>query len=631
MCGIFGKLAFRDAPTLSLTQLQEMGTRIRHRGPDDDGVLTDGPLAMGMRRLSIIDLAGGNQPITNRTNDYTVIFNGEIYNFRELRKDLENRGYPFRTNTDTEVIVHLYEEKGIDLLHDLRGMFAFALWDRRQRKLILARDRVGKKPLYYALGPRGITFGSEIKAVLADPSVHRELDPAAVDQYFTMQFIPHPRTIFKSIQKLPPAHYLVATPDGAEVPKRYWRLSFKKKRHLTLDDAKSAVLTHLRDATRRRLVSDVPLGLLLSGGLDSSAVAAMMAETAGGIIKTFSIGFENIAGGDDELGYAEKAAQRFGTDHHPIRLKADIAGLLPKLAAHYDEPFADSSVLPSWLVSQEARKSVTVVLNGDGGDEAFAGYPRYAGSSCLGRMFHHLPESFQRSIRRNLIQKITQPGGGHPGRLNHKLRKTLVPAHRCIFQPEAFSAADKMALYNPDFVSELDSGHWDDLLDLMEQSIADADDPAESLIGVDNNLYLPGDLLVKMDMASMAHSLEARSPFLDQDLLEFSAAMPMNLKIRNGTQKWILREAMRPFLPPEILEREKKGFGLPLRRWIRNDLKPMIGDILLGHPSGLERFLNPPELKRWMESILRRPKGDEKRLWSLLMFELWHREVMAKV
>lgn len=621
MCGIFGKLAFGGNPTLTPQDLRRMGERIRYRGPDDEGYLVDGPMALGMRRLSIIDMAGGKQPISNAAGDISVVLNGEIYNFRELRKELEKKGRRFKTRSDTEVIVHLYEERGMDMLQDLRGMFAFALWDGRNKKLILARDRVGKKPLHYAVTAGGITFASEIKALFVDPATLRRIDPAAVDFYFSMHFVPHPRTIFSSIRKLPPAHYLVATPAGVEAPRRYWDLNYQPKRAVSEADAREGLLEHLREATRIRLVSDVPLGLLLSGGLDSSGVAAMMAECHNGPFRTFSIGFEDT---EDELCYAEVVARHFSTVHTPIRLKSDVVEHLPKLAAHFDEPFGDSSALPSYLISKAARESVTVVLNGDGGDEAFAGYPRYANAHLPARLFRILPVSMQAALRQRWLAKLALPEA--MSRAAQRWLKLFVPAHRGIFQPEGISPADKIKLYRKEFRALLAADHWNELFSLLTESIEKTNSISESVMHVDFHLYLPDDLLVKMDMASMAHSLEARSPFLDHHFLEWAAGLRMNFKIRGGCQKWILKESLRGKLPESILEREKKGFSLPLRKWIRQDLRSLIGDVLLDKPAGLEQFLDPGELKKRVQSILDREKGGEKQLWSWLTFELWYRQ-----
>ncbi len=625
MCGIFGKLSFGGASPLGRDILRRMADCLKPRGPDDEGFYSDGPIELGMRRLSVIDVAGGRQPMSDETGRVTIVYNGEIYNFLDLRADLEKRGGRFRTRSDTEVMLALYLKKGIAFLDDLRGMFAFALWDRESQTLILARDRLGKKPLYYAPSAGGITFASEIKAVRMAPDVSRDLHPASIDRYFSMNFIPHPDTVFAAIKKLPPAHYLVARADGIKQITRYWQLAFEPKRSIGIEDAKSELLRHLRESTRIRMISDVPLGLLLSGGLDSSAIAALAAE-GGRRIKTFSVGFENGSG----TGGAAEIAKQFQTDHQSLILKPQVAEILPRLAETFDEPFADSSAVPTYLIATEARKSVTVALNGDGGDEAFAGYPRYASVAAAAQALARAPEWVQESIRGRLAEPAIDLTAGSAEFLLRKLRKWLAPEQRVLFQPESFTPGERRRLYRPDFKARLRRQDWELLMRDLRDPIARTVDAAERVMAADIGLYLPGDLLVKMDMATMANSLEARSPLLDHRLLEFAAALPMRYKIRGGIQKWIFRETMRPFLPESVLSLEKKGFALPLRSWLRADLRPMIRDTLETNPRGLTRFLARDELRTVVQKILSRPSGGEKKLWALLMFELWYRGVFPE-
>ncbi len=625
MCGIFGKLAFEGHAPYTTDFLQKTGERIRHRGPDDDGYFIDGPLSMGMRRLSIIDIRGGQQPISDESGAITVVFNGEIYNFREIRDRLIAKGRRLRTNSDTEVLVHLYAEKGVEMLQELVGMFAFAIWDKPNQTLFLARDRLGKKPMHYAITPHGLVFGSEIKSILLDPAVSREIDPQAVDLYFSMNFVPPPHTIFRAIRKLSPAHYLIATPSYVREPVLYWSLHRTPKFSISPEEAVEELRNKIEDAVRCRLVSDVPLGLLLSGGLDSSVIATVMAKCAGAKIKTFSVGFEGSMDNDDMF-HARAIADRLGTEHHPLRLSPRLGSCVEKLAAHFDEPFADSSAVPTFLIAREARQYVTVALNGDGGDEAFAGYPRYRHSYPFARAWGTAPTAVRHAVNAALCRPLAN-SVIRDSFIRRKLRKWLLPDHRAIFQPEAFGPEDKQKLYRPDFLSALDPTRWDLYSGMLEESRRNSDNPAESLLDADVRLFLPGDLLVKMDMATMANSLEARSPFLDHRLIEYTAQLPWNLKIRGEIQKWILRKAYETQLPPEILARPKKGFSLPLRLWIRQELREMVSDVLLGAPDGLAQFLNREAVQSTVCEALNAKKGVEKQIWSLLIFELWRRNL----
>lgn len=613
-------------PALEPSLLHRMSERLLHRGPDDDGYLTDGPLAMGMRRLSIIDLPGGKQPIFNETGDIGLVFNGEIYNFQELRRTLEKRGHQFHTKTDTEVIVHLYEDEGMDLVERLRGMFAFALWDRRSKSLFLGRDRIGKKPLYYAMTSSGLTFASEIKAILTDPAISRELDPISVDQYLSMSFVPQPRTIYRSIHKLEAGHILSATTDGHTSLKRYWRLNYTPKFDMDFTEAKTRLLEHIRESIRLRLVSDVPIGLLLSGGIDSTSVALIMAQESERPVETFSIGFDNIPE-YDELPLADATAKLIGSNHHPVRVHADIIDLLPRVAAHMDEPFGDPSILPTYLIAQIASSSVKVVLNGDGGDEAFAGYPRYATTRTLTNIINHIPTEHRYHVSNYLLEPLFNFSDDALGRIKRKICKTLIPAHRCIFQPESMQYNVKQHLYTPEFLHQVRRHRWTDLRSILNSATAGTGDPRETIMQADFNIYLPSDLLVKMDMATMAHSIESRSPLLDHSLLEFISRIPLSYKISHGVQKHILREAMGNLLPPKILKQKKRGFGLPLRTWIRQELLPIITDTLLGPSTGLDAFLDKRRLHDYVWRIIRRTKGGEKELWSLLVFQLWHQSL----
>lgn len=617
MCGIAGFVTDGEADA---DLLHSMCDSIRHRGPDDEGYFIDGGVGLGVRRLAIIDVKTGHQPIQNEDGTITVIFNGEIYNFPQLRSDLEAKGHRFATSTDTECIVHLYEEYADRCVEHMRGMFAFALWDARQQRLLLARDRVGKKPLYYRLTDRGIWFASELKALLQDPSLARELDLVALHHYLTFQYVPAPWSIYKGVRKLPPGHTA-----SYRAPKfaldRYWRLKFADKLVLSEDEAAEQLKDRILDATRSRLISERPLGAFLSGGVDSSVVVAAMAETMSGPVKTFSVGFEDK--NFDERYYARLVAERFGTDHHELIVRPNVLDVLGKLVWHYDEPFADSSAIPSYYVAEAARKSVTVVLNGDGGDESFAGYDRYVANLMASKL--RIPGRLQPLIGR-ILKGL--PDGRRPGSFYRRAKRfsTVLlegPETRYAHMMSYFANYQKQTLYSPEMsraVGDIDS------YGLLRQAFSESDAPdlVDATLDVDVNTYLPGDLLAKMDIATMANSLEARSPLLDHKVMEFAAALPSHMKIRGRSGKYILKKAARDWLPKEILTRRKMGFGVPLATWLRGDLRDLTHDSLTDSTARSRGYFEPSAVNK----LLAQHEGGidhSPRIWALLWLELWHR------
>jgi asparagine synthase (glutamine-hydrolysing) len=621
MCGICG-IVSRDGAPVEAAALGRMATALAHRGPDDHGLHVAGGAGLGHRRLAIIDLTpDGHQPMANEDGTVHVVFNGEIYNFLELRPHLEKRGHRFRSRSDTEVILHLYEEHGTDCLRHLRGMFAFAIWDAPRRRLFAARDRLGKKPLYYARTPGGLLFASEIKGVLAEGSVPRRPHAEALHHYLTYQCVPSPLTAFEGIERLPPAHFLIYEGGGLRV-ERYWRLAYGPKLRAPDAELAAELRERLREAVRLRLVSDVPLGAFLSGGVDSSAVVALMSEAGGGPVRTFSIGFTEEE--FDELPYARQVAERFGTRHTEWVVEPRALEILPRLVWHFDEPFADPSAIPTWHVSRLAREQVTVALNGDGGDEAFAGYGRYLANDRTWRLEQSAPRRAYRRARalagaiRRAARRRTLPRGLRRalGRVSPEMENAL---RLCHFSPE-----EKEALYSPAFAAAV--GGIDSFALLFAAAAASgAADFLDRTLAADVALYLPDDLLVKVDVASMAHALEARSPFLDHELMEFAARLPVDLKIRGGVGKYLLKRALADILPEPVLRRRKMGFGVPLARWFRGELREFVSDTLLGGRALARGYFRPAAVRALVEEHLRGREDRSNHLWDLTMLELWHR------
>ncbi|WP_260860089.1 asparagine synthase (glutamine-hydrolyzing) [Streptomyces cupreus] len=593
---------------------------IVHRGPDGEGFHIGEQVALGMRRLAIIDVAGGDQPVYNEDRSVAAVFNGEIYNFAELRTELRNLGHRFRTDSDSECLVHLYEEYGDDLVHRLRGMFAFALWDVNKRRLLLARDRVGKKPLYYHQVGRELVFASELKALTVVPSVRRDLDPVALHHYLTYQYVPAPWSIYRGVRKLPPGHLLVWENGQVDV-RRYWALDFTPAYVGDEQEAIERTRELLLEATRIRMVAERPLGAFLSGGIDSSAVVAAMARIADGPVKTFAIGFDDPR--YDERTHARTVAQRYGTDHHELVVESSALAVLPTLAWHFDEPFADSSAIPSFYVARLSREHVTVALNGDGGDEAFGGYTRYAFMSRAGGI--RIPRG-ARLVFQRLGRSLLLNGPDRSRRRKAGQALTFLgeePRRRYARLMSYFTPEQKDALYTEGMREEL-SGI--DSYDLLAQAFQTSvtDDRVNQLMDVDVNTYLPGDLLVKVDITTMANSLEARSPFLDHHLMEWAAGLPGDLKVRRDTTKYLLKKAVEDWLPPELLHRPKQGFGVPLGHWLRTELRDLAWDVLTDR-TARSRGLFRPESVKALLSEHEAGKNHANRLWALMQFELWHR------
>ena len=620
MCGIAGFVQRDPSHQADQTLLQCMCSILRHRGPDDQGLFLQGPVGLGSRRLSIIDLTSGHQPIFNESGRVAVVLNGEIYNFQELRPGLEAKGHRFTTQTDTEVVVHLYEECGVEAVQRLRGMFALALWDGDRQRLLLARDRVGKKPLFYACLPDRFLFASEIKAILQDPEVPTAIDVAAMDAYLAFQFIPHPLTIYQAIRKLPPAHLLIWE-QGEVTIEPYWHLDFARKIPIRDHEVAEALRAQLEEATRVRLTSDVPLGALLSGGVDSSAVVALMSRIMDRPVQTFSLGFAEEA--YNELPYARQVAQRFATDHHEMLVSADVSGILPRLVWQYDEPFADKSAVPTLYVAQMASRHVRVVLNGDGGDEAFAGYDKYRLSRWQ-RAWAHLPAGLRRTLARRLLAPLQNNSGGRTTWLLTQLAHTLLPYAEAIFYPEFFDGYGRATLYQP-WVREALAGCTSPMAALVSEGLEHLDDPVDLTQWLDYQWYLPGDLLVKMDIASMACSLEARSPFLDHRVIEFCAALPSTLKTDGHARKIVLRDAFRGLLPAAILDRPKQGFSIPLRAWLRGPLAALARELLVEQPQGVREFFDLAAIRRMLEAHVSGRRNHAHRLWALMLFAQWYR------
>ncbi len=671
MCGIAGAVWNDASKAVERKTLQRMIDVLRHRGPDDEGMffsgqgpgasgrgagnegwalqrpvksavdgapgtttLIPGPspkgrgeivgVALGHRRLSIIDIEGGRQPISNEDGSVWVVFNGEIYNFRELRRRLEQSGHRFRTNSDTEVLVHLYEDEGPEMLGSLRGMFALAVWDARRRRLLLARDRLGQKPLVYRHEPGRLLFASELKSLLQVHGVPREIDPRALDDYLTYQYVPHPRTIFRGIAKLPPGHYAIYEDDQLEV-RPFWRPDFNVEEDRSAAEYADELRELLTSAVETRLQSEVPLGAFLSGGIDSTIIVGLMSQLAREPVRTFSIGFP--VGEFDETGFARTAAERFGTIHREFQVRPDAMEVLPRLVWHYDEPFADSSAVPTWYVSQLTRQQVTVALSGDGGDELFAGYPRYL-AVWLSGMFDRMPSVLRRMAAGRYWQKL--PGGVRQKSLRRRFKRfvemlDMPPARRYLEWIAIFGQSRRDALYSDGFAGQL-SG--DDPLQFLDAALARADrrDAVTAFSLADLVTYLPGDLMTKTDIASMAHGLECRQPFLDHRVAELAARMPRRLKFRRGRGKLILRETFGDLLPESIQRRPKMGFGVPLDHWFRHELRDFAREILMDKKTLDRGYFRPEAVSQFWDEHQQCRFNHGYRLWSLLILELWQRE-----
>lgn len=621
MCGIVG-FVNTHKKRASREILERMNAAIQHRGPDEDGFFIKENVALGMRRLAIIDLKGGQQPIFNENRTKVIVFNGEIYNFQELKKDLEERGHQFYTNSDTEIIIHLYDRYGADCVTFLRGMFAFAIWDETDESLFVARDRIGKKPLLYSHQPNGdLIFGSEFQALLKHPNISREVDFTAIDSYLSYLCVPAPLTAFKQIRKLEPGHWL-RWKDGNIETKRYWVTDFSKKIKISETEAIEETTRLLREATKLRMISEVPLGAFLSGGVDSSTIVALMAQESSKPIKTFSIGFEEQD--FSELKYAKRVAEHVGAEYNEFVVRPNALEVLPALVEHYGEPYADSSAIPTYYVSKETRKFVTVALNGDGGDESFAGYERYAAMK-IAELYHRFPTF----VRKFFIEK---PIGLFP---TSELKRSRIRDAKRFLQAANLPRTERyfrwMSTFNREAKSELYTKDFAETVSQQNPSVfldewfakANGSGILDATLLTDQMTYLPNDLLVKVDIASMANSLEARSPFLDHKVIEFAASLPESLKMHRFETKSLLKKVAARLVPKEVVYRRKMGFGVPIGKWFRGEMKDFLRGVLLSEKSLNRGIARREIIERYVREHTEAERDHSFQIWTLLMLELW--------
>ncbi|PIV39140.1 MAG: asparagine synthase (glutamine-hydrolyzing) [Candidatus Omnitrophica bacterium CG02_land_8_20_14_3_00__42_8] len=630
MCGIAGIISIQNRQ-INKDIIKVMCDAMFYRGPDDEGFYFGNSgvnIALGHKRLSIIDLtAAGRQPMSNEDNSLWIVFNGEIYNFKQIREDLIKKGHVFKSNTDTEAVLHLYEEKGPDCLKDLRGMFAFAVWSEKEQRLFLARDRIGKKPLFYSAESGDLVFASELNALMKNGDIKRDVDFASLDEFLNYGYIPAPFTIFESVKKLPPAHFLIWE-KGAIKIQRYWNLDYSQKLDLKEEEICERVFDLLKESTKIRLISDVPLGAFLSGGIDSSAIVAVMAQLMSMPVKTFSIGFSDAS--FNETDFARDISKKFGTDHKEFIIKPDALEVLPQLIRHFGEPYADSSAIPTYYLSKMTRQSVTVALNGDGGDESFGGYERYVAmnmaerhkilpvvlNKLFGKAIKNMPESTVKKDKINRLKKFV--------------------ASACLKKESRYS--EFMSIFN----EETRFNCYTDLMKdktrrlsrkniiFNEYEKSKSRDLIDSTLFVDLMTYMPGDLLPKVDITSMANSLECRSPFLDHKFLEFSARIPSHFKVRGFQTKYILKKSLKNILPESILKREKMGFGVPIGVWFKNELKKYAHDILMSNEHLKRGYFNREGIKKILDDHASGKANNGAKIWCLLNLELWHREFADK-
>ena len=622
MCGICGQLLLDGSPIESDAAIRRMLDAMVHRGPDDEGSFIDGPAAVAMRRLSIIDLAGGHQPIFDEDRSAVVVCNGEIYNYVELREDLIRRGHRFATRSDTEVIVHLYEEKGPDCVRDLNGMFAFAVWDRTRRRLVLARDRIGIKPLHYYEGDGRLLFASELGALMRNPEVPDDLDPTAVDDYFTWFYIPGVRSVYRAVRRLPEAHVMVVE-NGRSTLTRYWSLSHPREtKPLPLEHYAEGYREQLKRSVTMQLCSDVPLGIFLSGGLDSGSLVAALARTTSRRFDTFTIGFDDPS--YDESPYARATAEAYGTNHHEYRIGPDDLRMSAELMTRFGEPFGPFTMAQGYLLCKRSREHVTVALAGDGGDELFGGYPTYV-ASRMARLYLALPKLLRRGVVERLVNAL--PVSEKLMSLDFKLREFVRGA-------EAFRRADNMAwkiiftdperaeLFTPEFRERLEA--HDPFRRVAEVQGEVEGTPLQRAMYYDLTVFLTDCVLTQTDRMSMAVSQEVRVPILDHEMVEFAAGVPDRYKLRRGRTKLLVREAMEGWLPERVLNKPKSGFTTPVPVWIRGPLRDFVTDTLT--PAAVERtgVLRYPPVRRLLDEHLARRADHARRLWSLVNYVLWN-------
>ena len=630
MCGIAGIYNFKDEKDVDHALMKRMTDVIKHRGPDADGIYVNKHIGIGQRRLSIIDLSeAGRQPMFSDDKQLAIVFNGEIYNYLDYREDLKKRGHIFHSHTDTEVVIYLYREYGKECVNYLRGMFALALWDEKEQQLFLARDRIGQKPLYYYCDGRRLVFGSELKCLLQDPTIPKEINHEALYDYLMYLYIPAPKTIYKNIYKLPPAHYMVCNRDGIHLHE-YWDLSFG---HVEEDKDEAyfceKLIEHFQEAVKIRLMSDVPLGAFLSGGVDSSGVVAMMSKSVNTPVKTTSIGFEDKR--FDELEYARIVSQQYKTDHFERVVKTDALSVIDDIVWHFDEPFADSSSVPTYYVSKHSREKVTVALSGDAGDENFAGYSKYPIDVMEENMRRRIPNVVKHGLIAP-IAKLYPQWDWMPRYLRAKFFLTnLTMSHaRGFFRTNTFlTQSEQDKLFSGDLKQAI--GGYDPF-SVMEHfyNRADTQDPLARVLYTDIKVQLPADMLVKVDRMSMAHSLEVRAPILDHVFMEFIATIPSKFKLNGQEKKYIFKRALKPYLPDEILYRKKQGFEAPLDNWFRNNLKGLAEDTILSTKALQRGFFQPKTIQTMWQQHQSKQRNFGTNLWTLLMFELWYRKFMEQ-
>jgi len=627
MCGITGKYNFATNESVDPALIHAMNEKIWYRGPDDHGVFTDGCVGMGHRRLSILDLSeNGHQPMSTSDGNIWITYNGEIYNFKELQKELIQKGCQFKSNCDTEVILYSYKEYGINCLQHLRGMFAFAIWDKQKEILFLARDRIGKKPLFYYDNGKSFIFASEIKSILEDFVVKKEINYQAFYDYFKYLYVPAPKTIYNNIYKLNPGHYLICSKHGIKV-EEYWDVSFANPIQKTESEISEELYNILNKSVKLRMISDVPLGAFLSGGIDSSSVVAFMANNCNGKpVTTCSIGFDSEQ--YDEITFARQVSQKFDTDHHEFTVKEKAKEVLQKLVYHFDEPFADSSSIPTYFVSKLAKQRVTVALSGDGGDENFAGYEKYYFDDIENRIRRKLPKSFRSLIFPSFAQLLSN-------RRQQFLQRSSSLLNSLSFEPD-------YGFYLTN--TEMKDSMWSELIndetrgqigDYDPFSVtenyyhkADTDNHLAKILYTDLKTYLPGDILTKVDRTSMANSLEVRAPILDHNVIEFAASIPVNLKYNRGDKKYILKQTIKNLLPPTVLYRKKMGFSVPLADWFRGEINDLADKSLFSENAGVSNFFHQNKIKEIWDQHQTKKRNHAAVLWSLLMFELWFQEFM---
>ncbi|MCD6565052.1 MAG: asparagine synthase (glutamine-hydrolyzing) [Bacteroidales bacterium] len=630
MCGIVGIIKKNNVPVYD-AELRQMCATIIHRGPDDEGVFSFGNVGIGMRRLKIIDLNTGHQPIHNENKTVWIVFNGEIYNYKELRKYLLSKGHAFYTSSDTEVILHLYEEKGADCLENLNGMFAFAIYDLNNKSLFMARDRLGIKPLFYCELSDKILFASEIKALLAFVDVPREINWKAFDAYFALGYVPAPLTIFKSIKKLPPAHYITFK-DSSVTKRQYWDLYYQPNNNMQEQDAVQHFLELFNDAVKLQMVSEVPLGAFLSGGIDSSSVVAMMSRHNNQTVKTMSIGFGGEIGAyDDERKYARLVSDKFATDHHEHEIHSEScnAELIERIVTAFDEPFADHGAVPNFFVCQKGRQNMKVSLSGLGGDELFLGYPRHFGFYWSELYYKFCPGWLKGKILPGLVENLPESKGGevYVNWLKRFIRSGALPApSRYLNYFNLLGSYSRKALFSDDVWSQLEFQKYGPEFESYYLS-DNAVDPLDKILYTDIKTYMVDDILTLTDRMSMYHSLEVRVPFLDHRLVEFCATIPSKLKMKQRKQKYLLRRAVENLIPKEVLEHKKQGFVAPMTLWLSNELKEYTNDILLGD-SSLPEFFNQQKIAEILEHHYKGKQLNTALIWALVIFNAWQRKYL---